>query len=136
MIGYHSRMQKQDITHPPLTGLACVNPACELYGQRAADSLTVRKVYGADQIRYLRCRRCCEEFGERKNTAPFNYKIGEARQTPRSGALLSIRDGMEIISLHDRHILVTGIQLSSAISLSTTLATSVAVVPSTVRANS
>ena len=42
-------------------------------------SLTIRKVYGRDQIRYLRCRRCQEEFSERKNTALWNSKIPEAK---------------------------------------------------------
>jgi IS1 family transposase len=41
--------------------------------------LTIRKVYGPDQIRYLRCRRCQQEFSERKNTALWNSKIAEAK---------------------------------------------------------
>jgi len=36
-------------------------------------------VYGHDQIRYLRCRGCQEEFSERKNTALWNNKISEAK---------------------------------------------------------
>jgi hypothetical protein len=39
----------------------------------------VRKVYGADQIRYLRCRRCGCEFSERKGTALWNTKVSEAK---------------------------------------------------------
>jgi IS1 family transposase/transposase-like protein len=62
-------------TRPPLESLACVNPKCELYGQAGQDNLIIRKTYGKDQIRYLRCRCCREEFSERKNTALWNSKI-------------------------------------------------------------
>jgi hypothetical protein len=41
--------------------------------------LTIRKVYGKDQIRYLRCRCCQQEFRERKNTALWNSKIPETK---------------------------------------------------------
>lgn len=64
-----------------MTSLACVNPECDQYGCKGGDNLTIRKVYGADKIRYLRCRVCQEEFSERKNTALFNSKIGEAKAT-------------------------------------------------------
>lgn len=67
------------IDSPPLTSLACVNPGCDHYGQAGQENLTVRKVYGKDQIRYLRCRSCGEEFSERKNTALWNTKIPELR---------------------------------------------------------
>ena len=39
----------------------------------------MRKVYGKDRIRYLRCRTCSREFSERKNTALFNSKIEESK---------------------------------------------------------
>jgi hypothetical protein len=39
----------------------------------------VRKVYGKDQIRYLRCRACGVEFSERKQTALWNTKVREAK---------------------------------------------------------
>ena len=42
-------------------------------------NLTVRKVYGKDHIRYLRCRACAREFSERKNTALFGTKISESK---------------------------------------------------------
>jgi transposase-like protein len=64
---------------PDLKQLCCINPECARYGQRGADNLTVRKIYGKDQIRYLRCRSCGEEFSERKGTALFNLKIPEAQ---------------------------------------------------------
>ena len=64
---------------PPLETLACVNQRCELYGQRGQDNLTVRKTYGKDAIRYLRCQACGDEFSERKNTALWNTRIAEAK---------------------------------------------------------
>lgn len=39
----------------------------------------MRKVYGKDQIRYLRCSACSREFSERKRTALFNTKIEESK---------------------------------------------------------
>ena len=39
----------------------------------------MRKVYGQDHIRLLRCRTCGEEFSERRGTALFNTKVAEAR---------------------------------------------------------
>ncbi len=63
---------------PDLSEMCCINPDCALYGQRGADNLMVRKTYGQDQIRYLRCLCCGEEFSERKGTALFNLKVSEA----------------------------------------------------------
>ena len=50
-----------------------------MYGQRESGNLSVRKVYGQDQIRYLRCRVCQAEFSERKGTALWNIKVPEAK---------------------------------------------------------
>ena len=66
-------------TRPQLETLACVNERCEFYGQAGRDNLTIRKIYGKDQIRYLRCRECGEEFSERKATALWNTKVSEAK---------------------------------------------------------
>lgn len=72
--------KKTDTTHLPLESLACVVPECHLYGQPGQGNLTVRKVYGKhDQIRFLRCCECQEEFSERKNTALWNCKIPEEK---------------------------------------------------------
>ena len=68
-----------EITRPPLEPLACVNPDCQDYGLSGAEKLYIRKVYGKDNIRYLRCRTCQEEFSERKNTALWNRKIRERK---------------------------------------------------------
>ena len=66
-------------TRPRLETLACVNDRCELYGQSGQANLTVRKTYGKDAIRYLRCGACGAEFSERKNTALWNTKVSEAK---------------------------------------------------------
>jgi IS1 family transposase len=64
---------------PVLDTLACVNTRCPLYGQAGQDNLTVRKTYGKDGIRYLRCRCCGAEFSERKQTALWNTKVAEEK---------------------------------------------------------
>jgi IS1 family transposase/transposase-like protein len=64
---------------PDLTTLACVNTDCQHYGQPDQGNLTIRKVYGKDGIRLLRCGSCQEEFSERRNTALFNTKVSEAK---------------------------------------------------------
>jgi hypothetical protein len=57
---------------PDLATLACVNPECRLCRQAGHGNLVIRKVYGRDGIRLLRCRTCCEEFSERRWSALFN----------------------------------------------------------------
>jgi IS1 family transposase/transposase-like protein len=64
---------------PDLTTLACINADCQDYGRPAQGNLTIRKVYGQDGIRLLRCGSCQEEFSERRNTALFNTKVREAK---------------------------------------------------------
>ena len=64
---------------PALENVCCLNTQCKTYGQRGQANLRVRKTYGADRIRYLRCGCCGEEFSERKGTALFNCKISEAQ---------------------------------------------------------
>ena len=72
--------KKIEITRPPLESLACVTPECKLYGQAGQGNLSIRKIYGKhDEIRYLRCSECQEEFSERKNTALWNCKIPEEK---------------------------------------------------------
>lgn len=62
-----------------MESLACVIESCELYGQTGQENLIIRKEYGKDRIRYLRCRKCQQEFSERKNTALWNSKIAEEK---------------------------------------------------------
>ena len=66
-------------TRPPIESLACVESDCDLYGQAGQGNLTVRKVYGKDSIRYLRCICCGREFSERKGSALWNTKVSEAK---------------------------------------------------------
>ena len=64
---------------PDLDPLTCVNPECQHLRCSGAANLTVRKVYGHDRIRLLRCRTCGEEFSERRGSALFNTKLPEAK---------------------------------------------------------
>ena len=64
---------------PALETLACVNDHCSLYGQPGQNNLTIRKTYGQDAIRYLRCHCCGAEFSERKNSALWNTKVSEEK---------------------------------------------------------
>ena len=63
---------------PDLATLACVNTECHLFQRAGAGNLVIRKVYGHDRMRLLRCRTCGEEFSERRGTALFNTKLPEA----------------------------------------------------------
>lgn len=64
---------------PDIDTLCCVNAECKHFAQKGQQNLKVRKTYGKDQIRYLRCTSCGEEFSERKGTALFNSKIAESK---------------------------------------------------------
>jgi transposase-like protein len=64
---------------PDLDTLACVNAECQLFRHAGAHNLVIRKVYGHDRIRLLRCRTCGEEFSERRGTALCNTKLPEAQ---------------------------------------------------------
>jgi IS1 family transposase/transposase-like protein len=64
---------------PDLATLACSNTDCQYYGRPGQGNLMIRKVYGQDGIRLLRCGSCQEEFSERRNTAWFNTKVSEAK---------------------------------------------------------
>jgi transposase-like protein len=56
-----------------------VNAECKDYAQAGLNNLTVRKRYGQDQIRYLRCRTCQQEFSERKGSVLWNTKVSEEK---------------------------------------------------------
>jgi hypothetical protein len=64
---------------PGLATLACVNAECQYFGRPGQGNLAIRKVYGKDDIRLLRCSQCREEFSERRTTALFNTKVSEAK---------------------------------------------------------
>ena len=63
---------------PDLDTLACVNPACQLFGRTDEGHLTVRKVSGHDQLRLLRCRPCGEAFSARRGSALCTTQRPEA----------------------------------------------------------
>lgn len=63
---------------PDLDTLACVNAECQLFRRAGASNLVIRKVYGHDRLRLLRCRTCGEAFSERRGTALFNTKLPES----------------------------------------------------------
>lgn len=67
------------MARPDVNTLSCVNADCQLYGQPGSGNLSVRKEYGRDRIRLLRCKECKEEFSERRGTALFNTKVPEAK---------------------------------------------------------
>jgi len=90
-------------SRPGLDTLACVNERCTLYGQKGQDNLTVRKTYGKDAIRYLRCRRCGAEFSERKNTALWNTKVSEEKAvavTEHLGEGCSLKATARLVKVH------------------------------------
>jgi len=62
---------------PDLDTFACVNAECQRFRQTGHGNLIVRKVYGRDAIRLLRCRTCGEAFSERRGTALCNTKVSE-----------------------------------------------------------
>jgi IS1 family transposase/transposase-like protein len=66
-------------TRMNLESLCCINEECKEYGIKGRGNLTIRKTYGRDKIRYLRCSKCGSEFSERKGTALLNSKIAESK---------------------------------------------------------
>lgn len=64
---------------PDITTLFCVNPECQLFAQPGKNNLKIRKVDGQDQLRFLHCNECREEFSERRGSALFNSKIPEEK---------------------------------------------------------
>ena len=64
---------------PDLATLACVNAECQLFRRTGANNLVIRKVYGHDSSRLLRCRPCGEEFSEQRGAVLFNTKITESK---------------------------------------------------------
>ncbi len=57
---------------PDLATLAWVKRECPLLRQAGHGNLVIRKVYGRDGIRLLRCRTCGDAFAERRGSALFN----------------------------------------------------------------
>ena len=61
MEGYHGPKTS-------LENLCNLNIECKTYGQQGANTLTIRKIYGAARIRYFSGRPCGEEFSMHKGT--------------------------------------------------------------------
>ena len=66
------------MARPDLTTLACVHPECQQFRQSGQGHLVIRKIYGRDRIRLVRCRPCCEECSERRGSALVNTKLPES----------------------------------------------------------
>jgi transposase-like protein/IS1 family transposase len=64
---------------PDIDSLCCINKKCKYFQKPEPGRLYVRKTYGCDNIRYLRCTHCSKEFSERRGSALFNTKISENR---------------------------------------------------------
>ena len=87
----------------PLTERTCVNETYDLYGQPGKEILTVRKTYGKDRIRYLRCWCYGEEFSEPKNTALWNIKSTESHAIAIEGQLaeeMSLKGAARLTRIH------------------------------------
>jgi hypothetical protein len=67
---------------PDIQSLCCVNPECKHFSHKGQRNLKVRKTYGKDKIRYLRCSSCGEEFSER---------IGSRSMLKREPAEINLR---------------------------------------------
>lgn len=63
------------ITTERVSDVACDNPKCPHYGIKGAGNVTVRRRYGAEGIRFLRCLTCKQEFSERRKTPLYNLKL-------------------------------------------------------------
>lgn len=62
---------------PDVDTVAGVHAACHLLRHPGANTLVIRKVYGHDRIRLVRCRMCGEACSERRGTALFHTKLPE-----------------------------------------------------------
>ena len=60
-----------------LSRFCCLNPDCEVHGQRGGGTIAVRYRYGPQNRRLLYCKRCKKQFSERKGTPLFNSRLPE-----------------------------------------------------------
>lgn len=87
---------------PDRATLACVNPECHLFQRAGEGNLVIRKVYGHDRMRLLRCRTGGEEFSARHGTALFNPKRPEAAMEdvlPNLGAGCSVKATARLVKV-------------------------------------
>jgi hypothetical protein len=66
---------------PDINSLCCMHDECKYFQAKGKGNLTIRKIYGDDRIRYLRCSHCGCAFSEWRGSALFNTKIREAKAT-------------------------------------------------------
>lgn len=59
--------------------VVCTTPGCPHRGVKDAGNLALRRVYGPDGIRFLRCRTCKTEFSERRGTPMFDLHLPRAK---------------------------------------------------------
>lgn len=55
--------------------VACTEPGCSHRGVKGAGNILLRRTYGVDNIRFLRCRTCKTEFSERRGTPLFDVRL-------------------------------------------------------------
>lgn len=67
------------VTTERVSDVACDNPKCPQRGVKGAGNVTLRRRYGAEGIRFLRCLACKQQFSERRNTPLFNFKLSKPK---------------------------------------------------------
>jgi len=59
--------------------VVCTAPGCPHRGVKGAGNVALRRVYGPDSIRFLRCRTCKAQFSERRGTPLFDLRLPKAK---------------------------------------------------------
>jgi len=104
----------------PLEVFACPAQHCEHRGQRGQGNLRVRKLYGDQQRRLLKCRSCGTEFSERKGTPLWNTRAPEDKLVSAAehlGAGNALKTTAKLTKLHPstvrRLAILTGVHAQS-----------------------
>lgn len=63
------------VTTERVLDVACDNRKCPQYGVKGAGNITLRRRYGAEGIRFLRCLSCKQQFSERRNTPLYKFRL-------------------------------------------------------------
>jgi hypothetical protein len=74
------------MARPDLSTFACVNPACHQCRHAGQGNLGIRKVYGHDHIRLVRCRTGGAAFAERRGR-PWATRRSQRPQQRRSSII-------------------------------------------------
>ena len=67
------------VTNERADDVACDNRKCSKYGVKGAGNITVRRRYGEEGIRFLRCVACKQQFSERRHTPLFKLKLARCK---------------------------------------------------------